>query len=127
MAIVVGTAAQDHEGPIYVEVDGLPDTPGGTAGLYEGIDTRGGAADRVLTTAREVYGDGLELARRCAAQAAARLGSLDLGGSAQALRPSEIELQLSIRLDAELGAVLVKSTAEAQLVVTFRWQPGGAS
>lgn len=120
MTIVTGVTADGLDGPIYVEVDGVP--AGGDLGdLYGGIPTRG-PADRVLEVARDVYADGLDLARRCARQAADRLHDLGEG-----VRPDEVELQLSIKLDAELGAVLVKSKAEAQLVVTFRWTPGRAS
>ncbi|MFD4558745.1 CU044_2847 family protein [Streptomyces sp. NPDC058469] len=123
MAIVTRVAAdgQDQQVPIYVEVDTAP-LPGGLADMYDGIDTRENAAERVLAVARDVYGDGLELARRCARQAAGRLHDLGEG-----LTPDEVELQLSIKLDAELGAFLVKSGAEAQLQVTFRWTPGSAS
>ncbi|MGQ4429235.1 MULTISPECIES: CU044_2847 family protein [unclassified Streptomyces] len=123
MAIVTRVAAdgQDGQVPLYVEVD-TPLAPGGLDGLYDGIDTRENAAERVLAVARDVYDDGLELARRCARQAATRLHDLGEG-----LTPDEIELQLSIKLDAELGAFLVKSGAEAQLQVTFRWTPGSAS
>ncbi|MET7570282.1 CU044_2847 family protein [Streptomyces sp. NPDC005492] len=122
MAIVTRVAADglNQERPIYVEVDTAP--PGGLEEMYDGIDTREGAAERVLAVARDVYGDGLELARRCARQAAGRLHDLGEG-----LTPDEVELQLSIKLDAELGAFLVKSGAEAQLQVTFRWTPGSAS
>ncbi|MCX5330652.1 CU044_2847 family protein [Streptomyces sp. NBC_00140] len=121
MTIVTRTAVEGLDGPIYVEVDAAP-AADGLGEVFEGIDTRGGAADRVLELTRNVYQDGLELARRCAVQAARQLG--DLG---QGLKPDEVELQLSIKLDAELGAVLVKSGAEAQLQVTFRWTPDSAS
>ncbi|WP_327400532.1 HD domain-containing protein [Streptomyces sp. NBC_01288] len=123
MAIVTRVAADgpDRERPIYVEVDTAP-TPDGLKDMYDGIDTRENAAERVLAVARDVYGDGLELARNCARQAAGRLHDLGEG-----LTPDEVELQLSIKLDAELGAFLVKSGAEAQLQVTFRWTPGSAS
>ncbi len=69
-----------------------------------------------------MYGDGLDLARRCAEQAATRFQ-----GIADGARPDEIEVQLAIKLDASLGAVLVQSSAEAQLQVTFRWKPGAGS
>ncbi|MEU9910829.1 CU044_2847 family protein [Streptomyces sp. NPDC051001] len=120
MTIVTGVAADGRDGPVYVEVDGVP-AAGGVDDVYRGIDTRG-PADRVLEVARDVYADGLDLARRCARQAAQQLHDLGEG-----LKPDEVELQLSIKLDAELGAVLVKSGAEAQLQVTFRWNTGGAS
>jgi hypothetical protein len=103
---------------IYVEVDEVVPV-GGIDDMYDG-DTRGGAAARVLEIAHDVYADGLDLARRCAQQAAQRLGDLGEG-----VKPHEVELQLAIKLDATLGAVLAKSGAEAQLQVTFRWKPGG--
>ncbi|MEU6371852.1 CU044_2847 family protein [Streptomyces sp. NPDC046909] len=121
MTIVTGVTADGLDGPVYVEVDAVADV-GGPDDVYRGIDTRGNPAERVLEVARDVYADGLDLARRCARQAADRLQDLGEG-----LKPDEVELQLSIKLDAELGAVLVKSGAEAQLQVTFRWRTGGAS
>lgn len=119
MAILRGPAGPAGGTPLYIQVDAADD---GSAGIYDGIDTRASPAARVLETARDVYSDGLDLARRCAEQAASRFS-----GMAEAVRPDEIEVQLAIRLDASLGAVLVQSTAEAQLQVTFRWQPGAAS
>ncbi|MCX5360044.1 CU044_2847 family protein [Streptomyces sp. NBC_00124] len=116
MAIVIGVTGEGRDGPVYVEVEAAQ------ISVYDGIDTRGNPAERVLEAARDVYADGLDLAKRCARQAAERLGDLGEG-----FRPDEVELSLSIKLDAELGAVLVKSGAEAQLQVTFRWMPGGAS
>ncbi len=37
------------------------------------------------------------------------------------LRPSEIEMEFGINLSAELGAVIAKSTSEANYKVTLRW------
>ncbi|MER7643527.1 CU044_2847 family protein [Streptomyces sp. NPDC126522] len=121
MAIVTGAAVDGLDGPIYVEVDAVTGG-GGLDGVFDGIETRGNAAERVLEVTRNVYEDGLELARRCAIEAARRFGDLGEG-----LKPDEVELQLSIKLDAELGAVLVKSGAEAQLQVTFRWATDSTS
>jgi hypothetical protein len=125
MAIVYGVTPDGRDGPVYVEVEATRVSgagPSAQPGLYDGIDTRGNPAQRVLEVARDVYADGLDLAKRCARQAAQQLGDLGEG-----LKPDEVELSLSIKLDAELGAVLVKSGAEAQLQVTFRWTPGGTS
>ncbi|MFE7124274.1 CU044_2847 family protein [Streptomyces sp. NPDC057617] len=134
MTVVVGPVAPGEDGPIPVVVgrgEHLPG-PGGMPGpvpgsgyesgydsVYEDEVTRDGAAQRVIRVATDVYGDGLDLARRCASQAMRRLGDLGDG-----LRPDEIELQVSVTLDAGMAAV-VKAGAEAQLQVTFRWQPGG--
>ncbi|MFB7273006.1 CU044_2847 family protein [Streptomyces sp. NPDC056244] len=134
MTVVVGPVAPGEDGPIPVVVgrgEHLPG-PGGMPGpvpgsgyesgydsVYEDEVTRDGAAQRVIRVATDVYGDGLDLARRCASQAMRRLGDLGDG-----LRPDEIELQVSVTLDAGMAAV-VQAGAEAQLQVTFRWQPGG--
>lgn len=39
-------------------------------------------------------------------------------------RPSEWEVQIGIKFNSELNAILAKSQGEAQLEVTLRWQPG---
>ncbi|MER5447172.1 CU044_2847 family protein [Streptomyces sp. NPDC002766] len=122
MAMENGVATDGLDGPIYVEMDTVPGATGSPDDVYHGIETRGDRAQRVLDAAGSVYADGLDLARRCARQAADRFADLGEG-----LKPDEVELQLSIKLDAQLGAVLVKSGAEAQLQVTFRWTPGSAS
>ncbi len=36
-------------------------------------------------------------------------------------RPSEFEVQLAIKLDSQVGAILAKASAEAQLQVTMKW------
>jgi hypothetical protein len=117
VAIVRGPDGPSGGAPLYIQVDG---PAAGAAGVYDGVDTRANPAERVLDAARDVYGDGLALARRLAEQAAD-----SFAGMPRALRPAEIEMQLAIKLDASLGAVLVQTGAEAQLQVTFRWTPGG--
>ncbi|MFJ2703131.1 CU044_2847 family protein [Streptomyces sp. NPDC087428] len=114
--------APGEDGPIPVVVDAEAYTRAGSPAtdvdsLYDREETRD-AARRALGAAGDLYGDGLDLARRCASQAMRRLG--DLG---QGLRPDEIELQVGITFEAGMAAV-VKAGAEAQIQVTFRWQPG---
>jgi hypothetical protein len=121
MAIVTSSAADDRGTPVYIEVDTAPSSDG-LGEIYGEVGTRAHPAARVMDAGRDIYADGLRLARTLAAQAASRLGDLGDG-----LGPDEVELQLAIRLDAELGAVLVRSRAEAQLQVTFRWAPGQTS
>lgn len=122
MVILVGPVPAGADGPIPVEVDTdlSSAAPGGLDLVYGDEATRGGAAQRVVEVARDAYTDGLDLARRCAAQAVRRFGELE-----EQVRPDEIELQLSIKVDAGVAA-LVKSGAEAQLQITFRWQTSGA-
>lgn len=122
MVILVGPVPAGADGPIPIEVDTEPSEAAsdGLDLVYGDEDTRDGAARRVVEVARDAYGDGLDLARRCAVQAVRRFGELD-----DRLRPDEIELQLSIKVDAGVAA-LVKSGAEAQLQITFKWQTSGA-
>jgi hypothetical protein len=114
MAVVVKSESAGYSAPIYVEVESAV-AADGLGAIYDD-QTREKAAEKVLAIARDVYGDGLDLARRCAEQAASRFRGLGEG-----VKPDEAELQLAIKLDAGLGAALVKSGAEAQLQVTFRW------
>ncbi|GGQ56833.1 CU044_2847 family protein [Streptomyces asoensis] len=118
MAILIGPVSGDADGPIPVEVGA--DEDNGLDEVYGDEETRDGPSGRVVRVARAVYTDGLDLARRCAVQAVRQFGELP-----ESERPDEIELQLSIRMDAGLATV-VKSGAEAQLQFTFRWQPGSA-
>ncbi|MGD1222267.1 CU044_2847 family protein [Streptomyces krungchingensis] len=114
----MGPVPEGADGPIPVEVD-TELGPGGSDDLdaiYGDESTRAGAARHVYEIAQDAYSDGLALARRCAVLAARRFGELE-----EHLRPDEVELQLSIKVDAGL-AVLVKSGAEAQLQITCRWQ-----
>ncbi|GGZ89354.1 CU044_2847 family protein [Streptomyces bluensis] len=118
MVILVGPVPAGADGPIPIEVetDLRPAAADGLDLVYGDEDTRDGAAQRVVRVARDAYTDGLDLARRCAAQAVRRFAELNEG-----VRPDEIEMQLSIKVDAGVAA-LVKSGAEAQLQITFRWQ-----
>jgi len=108
---------QDEAGfqAIYVEVDEVPDN--GPAAIYGEVETRAEAAQKVVTLARDVFGEGLELARNCAGRVARGLADLP-----DAMKPDEFELQLAIKLDAEVGAVIVKTQAGAQLQVSMRWR-----
>ncbi|MFF1919554.1 CU044_2847 family protein [Streptomyces sp. NPDC058221] len=125
MAVVVGPVIPGEDGPIPVVVDAEAYTGTGVSArdvdsVYRSEETRDGtgAARRVMGAAGDLYGDGLDLARRCASQAMRRLGDLGDG-----LRPDEVELQVGITFEAGMAAV-VKAGAEAQIQVTFRWQPG---
>lgn len=107
MVILLGPVPEGADGPIPVEVDAHldPSTADGLDLVFGDEETRDGAGQRVVRVARDVYTDGLDLARRCAAQAVRRFGELQEG-----LRPDEIEMQLAIKIDAGV-ATLVKSGA----------------
>ncbi|WP_157252916.1 CU044_2847 family protein [Nonomuraea typhae] len=100
--------------PIYVEVEQAVEVD--PAQIYAEVEVRAEPARRVVTMARDVFGEGVELARSCAARVAEGLS--DLGA---AVRPDEFELQVAIKLDSEVGAVVAKAGAGAQLQVTMRW------
>lgn len=36
-------------------------------------------------------------------------------------RPTDFEIQLAIKIDAQVGAIIAKSSTEAQLQVTLKW------
>ncbi|MGW0710597.1 CU044_2847 family protein [Streptomyces sp. NPDC002643] len=121
MVILVGPVPAGADGPIPIQVETEPAAavPDGLDAIYGDEKTRGRATQRVVQSARDAYTDGLDLARRCAAQAVRRFGELS-----DELRPDEIEMQLAIKVDTGVAA-LVTSKAEAQLQITFRWRTGG--
>lgn len=94
---------------ILIETDSDP-VRRGTYG-----ETRG-MTDRVVGEMKDVFADGLELSRKCAAKAIETLAAMS-----DTVRPQEFSIQLAIKLDAELGAVIAKTTAGAQLQVTMKW------
>ncbi|UBU17992.1 CU044_2847 family protein [Nonomuraea gerenzanensis] len=101
--------------PIYVEVDRVVEADEKL--IWSERETRADPASKVVTLARDVFGEGVELARSCAVRVAR--GLADLSGD---VRPDEFELQVAIKLDSEVGAVLAKASAGAQLQVTMRWR-----
>jgi len=98
----------DQEIIIAIEVDKMPTAPG----PYQ--DLRDGAG---LQKARDLFGDGLELAKSCATRVVNSIK--EMGGAA---KPDEFQLQFSIKLDTEVGAIIAKSSTEAQLQVTMTWK-----
>lgn len=111
MPIVKNTEMIDgEEVTILIEVDEVVDS----SNPYE--DLRGARTDRVLATTRDMFGEGLELARHCARRTVDSIYQME-----DRVRPTEFEIQLSIAFNSELGAVLVKANAGAQMQVTMRW------
>jgi hypothetical protein len=94
---------------IYIETDQAPkpDSPYG--------DMRG-PADKVIAAARDVFGDGLQLANSCAQRFVEAVKEMNA-----AVRPDEFKVQLAIKLDANVGAVLAKFGSEAQMQVSMKW------
>src|SRR5689334_1544339 len=95
---------------IVIEVDG----PAAGASPYQ--DLQNDAAKKIVESARDLFGEGLELARGCAARVVQNIDAME-----EKLRPTEYGVQLAIKLDAQVGAILARMGTEAQLQVTMKW------
>jgi hypothetical protein len=71
----------------------------------------------VVRRAQRGLGDALDAIRRMASQAHDRLAVL-------AVPPDVVELQFGVKLTGETGAVVARTTAEAQLTVRLVWERG---
>ena len=105
---------------IYIEADDLEILTVDPTSVYSAEETREKAAQKVITVAGDVFGDSVNLIRDCAAKVAHGLANLP----GDVRKPEEIELQLAIKVDAELGAVLAKISPGALIQVTLRWRLG---
>jgi hypothetical protein len=107
--------------PIYIEVDALDILKADPTSVYSTQETREKTAQKVITMAGDVFGESVQLIRDCAAKVAQGLASLP----GEIHKPKEVELQLAIKVDAQLGAaVLAKISPGALMQVTLRWQFG---
>jgi len=73
--------------------------------------------NQILEKTNNLFGKGLALARDCAGVVFQTIQDMDT-----AIRPSEFEIQLAIKLNAETGAIITKLGAEAQLQVKMLWK-----
>ena len=108
MAIIEST--KEIEGKtvtIYVEADTVP-----KKSVYG--DQRGAA--NVIDGVRDVFGEGLELVRNCAERIVEGVKNIPAPS-----RPDEFQVQLAVKLDSQVGAVIAKTSAGAQLQVTMKW------
>lgn len=97
---------------IYVEVDQLP----AAASPYDDLRS-GDVANKAVEAVVDTFGDAMQLVRSCAVKAVSGIKSIN-----EASRPDEFELKLAIKLDSEIGAVIAKVSAGAQLEVTMKWK-----
>lgn len=104
-----------EEVAIYIEVDKLPEaeSPYG--------ETRGDTLEQITEAAPGMFQAGITLAQTCAKQAVAGIKKMDA-----TFRPEEFEVKLAIKLDSEVGAILAKASAGAQMEVTMKWKPRGS-
>ncbi|SRR5712691_4832768 len=94
---------------IYIEYDQLIVK----RGPYD--ETRA-TPQKIISGIKDALGDGLNLTHKCAARAVETIKAMD-----DAVRPREFTVQLAIKLDTEVGAVIAKASAGAQLQVTMKW------
>jgi len=108
-----------QEVDIYIEVDQEPKTQASSGGAMRGGRSVKAAAKHVIESTEDLFGDGLKLANNCAAKVVESINSMN-----KKIRPEQVEVQLAIKLDSEVGAVLVKASAGAQMQITLKWSPG---
>lgn len=94
---------------IYVEVEDPQKT-------HQYYDDLRGQGNQVVEAASDVFSRGMSLIRTCAEQTVTAMQKID-----RTMRPSEFEVQFAVKLDSEIGAILAKASAEAQLQVTMKW------
>lgn len=118
MPVVQNTIKNDEgqEVTIYIEVDEkkasiLSDSKGTTRSYDPYTDTR--SLPKQVQTAFE---SATELIHTCAERIAHSIQTVP-----PQIRPKECEVQFAVKVDAELGAILAKSSMEAQLQVTLKW------
>jgi hypothetical protein len=110
---VVTTVGSDQQHRIVVEVDQVAEVDD-----YAGVEVRGERIDRLKAASSDLLGDGLDLVQTCAERFSEAIGQM-----AEAIRPDEFEIQVAIKLDYKVGAMLVAQGAVgAHLQATMKWK-----
>lgn len=99
----------DQEVTIFIEVDRLPSAPGPYQDLRDG--------SKSLAVVGDLFGAGMTLVQNSAARVVDSMRQMN-----EAIKPDEFELQFAIKLDTEVGAIIAKTSSEAQLQVTMTWK-----
>ena len=94
---------------IAIEVDRLPEPEGPYRDLRDGSSA--------LSSVRDLFGSAMTLAQDSAARVTASMQKMN-----EAIKPDQFELQFAVKLDTEVGAVIAKSSAGAQLQVKMVWK-----
>ncbi len=109
MAVVLSQSTEDENGPLIpIEVEIEP------AQGYNYEDVRFG--ESALVKVGDLYGKALDLANDCATEVYRRIAQMT-----DAVRPNEYSVKFGIKVDAEIGALVTKSQAGAQLEITLTW------
>lgn len=99
---------ETDQGPVVVEVDEED------AG-YASISAKPG---EVVKDVKGSFEDALERVRGAAESALATFRD-------EVLDPDEVSIEFGVKLNAEAGAVIAKTSVEGHLVVGLRWTRGG--
>ena len=110
---VVEIAGEMGSVPIRIEV---ADVAGNDPDFYENRETRGIVTKPVITIARQLYAEAIDLASSCAVQTRQRLDTM-----AEQDRPDEFEVTFAMNIDAEVGAKIVNLDSGAQVTVRMQW------
>ncbi|GCF06927.1 CU044_2847 family protein [Dictyobacter arantiisoli] len=106
--ILTNTGGQDVV--VYIEVD---DAPSANGSMHAGEIPRDLA---IPIQAQDAFTKAMDLIRTCAEQVSNNVSSIP-----ESIRPAAFEVQFAVKIDAEVGAVLAKSSTEAQLQVSLMW------
>ncbi len=119
MAIIENTQLIDGEAiTIRVETQTPAENNYERGRSSRGMETETVAvAEKMIESGKDVFGEGIKLARGCAIQTIAGLKMIK-----ENYRPDEVEVKLAIALKGDAGAVLVNVGAEAQLGITLKWK-----
>ena len=111
MPVVASTteSVANEEILIRIEVDTVPQITSPYGDTLDAADT--------LQKVGDLFGQGLALVKNCARSTVSAIQSIE-----KSALPDEFELQLAVKLDSEVGAVIAKAGAEAQLRVTMKWE-----
>ena len=121
MAIIRDTVQCDgQEVEIFIEVGDLVDTQA-LLPRHDGQFPHDplGAAQEGVHQVKNAFASARDLIGACASNVSEAVLRM-----ADKTRPSEWEVQIGIKFNSELNAILAKSQGEAQLQVTLRWQQG---
>ena len=112
MPIIQEILQNEHGEPvtINIEVDESQVVP------YSPYADVRGDENAVMNAAQDIFGSSMNLIRTCAEQIVHTIQKVDAK-----VRPAELEVQLAIKLDSTVGAILAKASAGAQLQVTMKW------
>lgn len=102
-------------GPVAVEIDDAAARAAG-ARPQGGMVAKGGAPAETVAKAPGSFSDALGVLRACAGGVTEVLSQL-------AVAPSEVEVQVGLKLTGSAGFVITRAGAETELAVKLTWKP----